>query len=220
VARSFVLLGLVAEDLDSQVLGDRAAEDLATDRDDVAAWAWNRIRARCRERRRRADPASVLARDPGDQAYLAGPLDQRTIRNAKYLKWIQIESFSWGVANPLPENKSDLPAVQQELHLTGRVDRQSPKLFEATATGALFTSAELYVVSDGEQQQVFYKVLAGDVLITSYQVGGTEAAATGLMEQYALWFGGLRNEFIPQRPDGSLDEPIVGTYDFGAPMKR
>lgn len=139
--------------------------------------------------------------------------------NAKYLKWIQIESFSWGVANAPADAKSDLPAVQQDLHLTSRVDRQSPKLFEATAKGTRFTSARLDVVSDGVEQHVFYKVLAGDVLISSYQVGGTEASSTGLMEQYALSFNTLRNEFIPQRPDGSLEPPIVGIFDFGDPTK-
>jgi type VI secretion system secreted protein Hcp len=140
--------------------------------------------------------------------------------NAKYLKWIEIESFSWGVANPPADDKSDSPAVQQELHLTSRVDRQSPRLFEETAKGTLFRSAELDVVSDGGEQQVFYKVLVGDVLISSYQVGGTESSATGLMEQYALSFNTLRNEFFPQRPDGSLEEPIVGSFDFGDPTKR
>jgi type VI secretion system secreted protein Hcp len=139
--------------------------------------------------------------------------------NIKYLKWIEIESFSWGVANPPADDKSDLPAVQQELHLTSRVDRQSPKLFEATAKGTRFTAAQLDVVSDGDQQHVFYKVLAGDVLISSYQVGGTEAGTTGLMEQYALSFRTLRNEFIPQRPDGGLEPPIVGSFDFGDPTK-
>jgi type VI secretion system secreted protein Hcp len=139
--------------------------------------------------------------------------------NFKFAKYIVIESFSWGVGNPPFDGKSDLPAVQQTLNLVGPVDRQSPKLFEASAKGTLFTSAELDVVSTGESQQVFYKVVVSDVLISSYQVGGA-SGAVGLTEQYALSFRTLENKFFPQRPDGTLEPAITGIFDFGAPIKQ
>jgi len=138
--------------------------------------------------------------------------------NAKFAKQIEIESFSWGLSNPPFDGKVDLPAVQQELSLVGSVDRQSPKLFEACAKGSPFTTAELSAVSDGEDAQVFYKVVISDVVITSYQVSGSDGPGTP-SESYSLTFRKLANEFRAQRPDGSLEAPIAAEFDFGAQRK-
>jgi type VI secretion system secreted protein Hcp len=137
----------------------------------------------------------------------------------KFAKYIEILSFSWGLSNPPFDGKGDLPAVQQTVNLSGAVDRQSPRLFEACAQGKPFETAELSVVSEGGEQQVFYKLLVSDVVISSYQVGGSEAAI-GITESYALSFREVRNEFSPQRPDGTLEPPIVGSFDFGEPKKE
>jgi type VI protein secretion system component Hcp len=138
--------------------------------------------------------------------------------NFKFAKYIVIESFSWGVSNAPFDGKDDLPAVQQTLNLVGPVDRQSPKLFEASAQGKPFEAAELSVVSEGGDQQLFYKVVVSGVLISSYQVGGA-SSTVGLTEQYALSFRTLENKFFPQRPDGTLEPAITGIFDFGAPIK-
>lgn len=138
--------------------------------------------------------------------------------NFKFAKYIEVQSFSWGVANPAFDGKTDLPAVQQVVNLVSTIDRQSPKLFEACAKGSLFATAELSVVSDGEDAQVFYKVLVSDLVITSYQASGSDGLAP-LNESYSLHFRKLENQFRPQRPDGGLEPAIIGTFDFGTPPK-
>jgi type VI secretion system secreted protein Hcp len=138
-------------------------------------------------------------------------------RDDKFSKWIVIQSFSWGVTNPPPDAKGDLPSAPESLNLSGVVDRQSPRLFEAAAKGTLFTSAELDVASEGADEQVFYKVRISDVFITSYQVGGAESGP-GLNEQYAISYRKLENEFRPQNEDGSLGAPITGSFDW--PSKK
>jgi type VI secretion system secreted protein Hcp len=137
-------------------------------------------------------------------------------QNFKFAKQIEVQSFTWGVANPPSDGKTDLPAVQQAVNLVSPVDRQTPKLFEACAKGTHFATAELSVVSDGEGAQVFYKLLVSDVVITSYQAAGTDGL-TPLTESYSLFYRKLENEFRAQRPDGTLEPPIVGTFDFGVP---
>jgi len=137
-------------------------------------------------------------------------------QNFKFAKQIEVQSFSWGVANPPSDGKTDLPAGQQAISLVSTVDRQSPRLFEACAKGSPFVTAELSVVSDGEEAQVFYKVIVSDVVITSYQAAGSDGLNRP-NESYSLFYRKLENQFRAQRPDGSLDAPIVGTFDFGAP---
>lgn len=139
-------------------------------------------------------------------------------QDVKFAKQIEVQSFTWGVANPPSDGKTDPPAVQQAISLVSSVDRQSPKLFEACAKGSPFVTAELSVVSDGAEALLFYKVIFSDVVITSYQAAGTDGL-TGLSESYSLFFRKLENQFRAQRPDGSLDAPIVGTFDFGVPTK-
>ena len=139
-------------------------------------------------------------------------------QNVKFIKFIEIQSFSWGLANPPPDGKTDPPAGQQAISLVSTVDRQSPRLFEACAKGSPFVTAELSVVSDGEEAQVFYKVIVSDVVITSYQAAGSDGPSRP-NESYSLFFRKLENQFRAQKPDGSLDAPIVGTFDFGVPTK-
>jgi type VI secretion system secreted protein Hcp len=134
-------------------------------------------------------------------------------QNFKFAKQIVVESFSWGVVNPPSDGKTDPPPVQQALNLVSTVDRQSPRLFEACAKGSPFLTAELSVVSDGEEAQVFYKLLVSDVLITSYQAAGSELNRPN--ESYSLSYRKVVNEFKAQKPDGTFEPPIVGTYDFG-----
>lgn len=134
----------------------------------------------------------------------------------KFAKYIEIQSFAWGVANPPFDGKADLPAVQQAVSLVAPIDRQSPRLFEACAAGTPFASAELSLASDDDQ--VFYKVLLGDVFISSYQVSGADGAAAPL-ESFALNYTRIENEFRAQRPDGTLEPPIRGTWDFGTAKK-
>jgi type VI secretion system secreted protein Hcp len=139
-------------------------------------------------------------------------------QNVKFLKWIEIESFTWGLDNVPSDGKVDPPAVPQQVSLVGRVDRQSPKLFEACAKGTPFASAELVLVSDGQDAQPYYKAVFKDALITSYQVSGVESLP-GPSENYTLTFQQIENEFSAQREDGSLEPPITGAYDFGSPRK-
>jgi type VI secretion system secreted protein Hcp len=140
-------------------------------------------------------------------------------QHSKFAKQIEVESFSWGVSNPPFDGKTDLPAVQSDLNLMAYVDRQSPKLFEACAKGSRFESATLSIIKSGADQQLFYKVVLTDVLLTSYQVSGS-AAADNPMESFGLSFRTLTNEFSPQNEDGSLAPPIKTTFDFGAQGKE
>ncbi len=131
---------------------------------------------------------------------------------------IVVESFSWGVANPEPDAKQDLPAVQHDLNVAGRIGVQSPKLFEATAKGTNFASAELVVVNAGQAQHVAYRLRLTGVTITSYQASGTGSGGE-IHESYSLSYRALENVFQAQKPDGTPGQPITGSHNFGPPPK-
>jgi len=124
---------------------------------------------------------------------------------AGFEKQIVVESFSWG-------ETFDKNAVNQDFHFAAITDRQSPKLLQACAEGTHFNSAELNMVN--ELGQAFYTLKLGDVNISSYAVGASEAAGKP-NDQATLRFRTIQNEFRAQKPDGSLDAPVVGGFDFG-----
>jgi type VI protein secretion system component Hcp len=137
--------------------------------------------------------------------------------HSKFQKHIEVQSFSWGVHNPAPGAKEDLPAVQQDLNVSGRLDVQSPKLFEASAKGTNFVSAELLVVTAGENQQIAHRLRLTDVRITSYQASG--GGDSGIFESYSLSYRILDNVFQSQKADGTPGPTITGNHDFGPPAR-
>ena len=128
----------------------------------------------------------------------------------KFVKQIVVQSFSWG------ETNDGSGAAAQDFHFTADTDKQSPRLLQACAEGTLFNFAELNMVNE-QIGQVFYTIKMTDVAISSYQVGAAVGGSPRPVDQTSLRFRTIDNSFRAQKPDGSLDAPIVGHFDFGKP---
>jgi type VI secretion system secreted protein Hcp len=58
-----------------------------------------------------------------------------------------------------------------------------------------------------------------DVMISSYQIGGSDGGGVVPTDQVSLNFSKLEYSYKPQKPDGSLDAEVKQTYDFAANKK-
>ncbi len=129
---------------------------------------------------------------------------------------IEAISFSWGVTNEARmatsgSGSAGKPTIK-ELTFVHAIDRATPKLLQACATGTHLPDATITHRRAGGQQQEFLIVRLTDVLITSVtQGGGSDQPAA---ESVCLAFAKIDFEYRSQKADGSLDAGIHFTYDL------
>jgi type VI secretion system secreted protein Hcp len=130
---------------------------------------------------------------------------------------IEIESFSWGATQSgTASHGGGLGAgkVQmQDFHFVMRVNKSSPKLMLACATGEHIKTAILICRKAGKEQQEYLKVTFTDMLVSNYQTGGS-AGDVVPMDQISLNFSKVEIEYKEQKPDGSLGGAIKAFYDM------
>ena len=141
-------------------------------------------------------------------------------KDAKLADSIEVSSFSWGVSNSGSfasgtgggTGKSSF----QDLHFTGSVNKASPNLAKACATGQHIKKATLHVRKSGGEPQDFYLIKLEDVLISSYQSGGSEGSNAVPTDQFSLNFAKIEFDYHPQNEKGALEAPVVFKYDLKA----
>ena len=136
----------------------------------------------------------------------------------KHRDEIEVLSFSWGVknANPAPAGsgaatgKTDI----QDLSIVHHIDKSSPLLMQACATGTHLKEVTVTQRKAGKGQQEFLVFKLNDVIITSVtQTGDTGQPAS---ENVSFAFARVDVEYKPQKADGSLDAGIHFKYDLKA----
>ena len=138
--------------------------------------------------------------------------------DAKHKDEIEILSFSWGVTNSgsaaTGSGAGSGKATFQDLVVVHNIDKASPELMRACATGTHLKEATITHRKAGKGQQEFLVVKMNDVIIT----GVTHGGATGqpYSETVSLAFAKVDLEYKPQKPDGSLDASVVFKYDLKA----
>jgi type VI secretion system secreted protein Hcp len=140
--------------------------------------------------------------------------------DSKHKGEIELESFSWGETNPGATGGGGGAAGKvhiQDLHFVTRVNKASPKLMLACATGKHIKQAVLTARKAGKAAQEFLVFKFTDLLVSSYQTGGsTDVLPT---DQVSFNFGRIEIEYRPQKPDGSLDTAVKAGWDVKANKK-
>lgn len=101
----------------------------------------------------------------------------------------------------------------QDFHFTMRVNKASPKLMLACATGEHIKEAILTCRKAGKEQQEYLKIKFSDLLVSSYQTGGS-AGDVIPMDQISLNFSKIELEYKEQKPDGTLGGATKAGYDL------
>ena len=137
--------------------------------------------------------------------------------DVKHKGEIQLESFSWSEASPAgaaPGAGGGAGKVHiHDLVVTMVVSKASPKLMLACATGKHLKEATLTARRRGKAQQEFLVFKFKDVVVTSYQTGGSAQADVPL-DQASLGFAQIQLEYRPQKADGSLDAAVKAGWDL------
>jgi type VI secretion system secreted protein Hcp len=138
--------------------------------------------------------------------------------DAKHKDEIEVLSFSWGVTNAGAIGPGGGGAAGkatfQDLTIVHHIDKASPKLLEACATGTHLKDATITHRKAGKGQQEFLIVKMNDVIITGVIHGGTTTEPAS--ETVSLAFAKVDFEYKPQKADGTLDVGIHFKYDLKA----
>ena len=107
----------------------------------------------------------------------------------------------------------------QDLSLTKYIDKATPNLQLACATGKHYKDALLTVRKAGDKPLEYLKITMTDVLISSVSTGGS-GGEDRLTENVTLNFGKFKTEYTPQKADGSGDAAIDVTFDIAKNVKE
>jgi len=118
---------------------------------------------------------------------------------------IEIESFSWG-ATQLGASSHGTGAgagkvTMNDFHFVMRNNSASPSLFLFCANGKHLKEAKLTCRKAGGTQQDFLKVTMSDVLISSYQTGGSQGGEVP-MDQISLNYSKIEVDYLAQDEKG------------------
>lgn len=136
--------------------------------------------------------------------------------DAKHKDEVEVLSWSWGVSQtggmePGSGGGSG-KASFSDFHFTHHIDKASPVLMAACATGKHIKDATITVRKAGKAQQEFLIIKMNDILITSVQpsLSGGEVGVEGVTLKPAK----VDLEYKPQKQDGSLDAGVHFKYDI------
>jgi type VI secretion system secreted protein Hcp len=141
----------------------------------------------------------------------------------KHKDEIELSSFSWGETNAgsfaAGGGGGAGKVSMQDFHFVMNVNKASPKLFLACATGQHIKEATLVARKAGGDQQEFLKWTFNDLLVSSYQHGGSSGSDALPTDQVSLNFAKVKVEYKPQNKDGTLGGAIPAGYDLKANKK-
>jgi len=140
-------------------------------------------------------------------------------KDARHKDEIEVLAWSWGLSHSGTTAHgggagAGRPSFQ-DLTFTHRVDKASPLLMKACATGEHARDATVTVRRAGKGTQDYLVVTMKDVVVTSVSTA-VSAEGDDTVESVALGFAKVDLEYRPQKPDGSLDAGIHFIHDLKA----
>jgi type VI secretion system secreted protein Hcp len=137
----------------------------------------------------------------------------------KHRDEIDVLAWSWGLVQSGAMATAGGAAAGRvhfnDFSFTHHLDKASPNLMRACATGAHVKEAILTERKAGSGQQEFLIIRMSDVIVTAVQPSAS-GAEEGPVEQVSVQCASVDVEYRPQRTDGSLDASIHFKYDIRA----
>lgn len=129
----------------------------------------------------------------------------------KHSEWIEILSFSFGVSQPATVSHSSGGAVGaeranlQDFVVTKATDKASPKLFKSCCSGEHLDEVTLELCRATGDKQKYMQYKMKDVLVSSYQPGGSSGSETLPIESVSFNFGKI--EIVYTETDHGTGKP-------------
>jgi type VI secretion system secreted protein Hcp len=140
-------------------------------------------------------------------------------QDTKHKGEIDVLAWSWGEVQPAaggpggPGSGGGAGKVQmQDFNFTAQTSKASPNLMLACASGKHLKSAVLTARKAGKGQAEFLTFSLSDVLVSAYQLGGSEGEVVP-MDSVSLSFSKIQMEYKEQKADGSLGASIKAGWD-------
>ena len=132
-------------------------------------------------------------------------------------KELELMSFSWGEQNTGSfagnQGGGSGKVSMQDFHYTIPVNKSTPKLFLACATGEHIKSATLTCRKAGKDQQEYLKWSFSELLVSSYQTGGTAHSDVVPLDQISINFTEAQIDYKEQKADGTLGGAVTTKYN-------
>ena len=140
-------------------------------------------------------------------------------QDARHKDEIDVLSWSWGVSqSSTAGHGAGGGAGKANFHdftFTHHVDKASPLVMKACATGQHISDATITVRKAGNGQQEYLIITMTDLIVTSVSTSVSAEGGTTI-ESVVLAFAKVDLEYKPQKPDGSLDAGVHFKYDLKA----
>jgi type VI secretion system secreted protein Hcp len=141
----------------------------------------------------------------------------------KHKDEIDVLSWSWGATQSgtthLGSGGGAGKVAVQDLHITKYTDSASPNLWLHCCTGKHYDEATFIVRKAGDKPLEYLKIKMSEVMITSITTGGS-GGDDRLTENVTLNFAKFKQEYTPQKADGSGGAAIEGTFNIAHNVKE
>jgi type VI secretion system secreted protein Hcp len=107
----------------------------------------------------------------------------------------------------------------QDFHFVMKVNTASPSLILACASGEHIPLAVLTCRKAGKDQQEYLKIKFSDLLVSSYQTGGSSSGDEIPSDQISVNYTKIEYGYAKQKPDGSLDGMTWKGWDLKKNVK-
>ena len=127
-------------------------------------------------------------------------------QDSKHKDEIEVLSYSWGVTNSAKIEAGGGGAGKAtftDLSFLHSIDKASPNLLKACATGTHLKEATVTHRKAGKDQQEYLIIKMNDIIITGVALADSSGAAGS--ETVSMAFAKVDLEYKPQKSDGSLD---------------
>ena len=139
--------------------------------------------------------------------------------DSKHKDELEVLSFSFGATNA-GEGRAGGGAGAgkaqfHDLHFVHRIDKASPRLLLACASGQHIKEALISGRKAGGQQVEYLKIKLTEVLVTSYQLGGSsESGESAPLGEFSLNFVKLRMDYTEQNVKGGAGPTTSMEWDL------
>ena len=130
---------------------------------------------------------------------------------------IQLESWSFGETQTGTSHTGEgmgAGKVQMgDFHFVMRTNKATPKLFLACANGEHIKKAVLTCRKAGKDQQEYLKWTFTELLVSSYQTGGSAHSDVVPLDQISINFTEAQVDYKEQKADGTLGGAVTTKYN-------
>jgi type VI secretion system secreted protein Hcp len=122
-------------------------------------------------------------------------------KDDKHKDWVEVLSYNHGISQPESASASSHGSLSAERALfhpftfVKAIDKASPKLAVACASGEHFTTVTLEICRAGGDKQPYMEYKMTDVMVTSVHAGGTSSGEQIPPEVVALTYGKIEFKY-------------------------